>query len=414
MRLLFLTMSGIGDVSERGIYTDLLREFRDRGDSVYVVTPCERRQERATALSVEDGITVLRVRTGNLTKVGTAEKAVSTLLVERQFIRAIAEYLSDVKFDLVIYSTPPVTFDRVVRYVKRRDGSRTYLLLKDIFPQNAVDLGMIARGGLVWRYFRAREKRLYALSDHIGCMSAANVRYVLDHNPQVPASKVEVCPNSISPVPVRPRGECVDSLPRNAYGIPPDSMLMILGGSLGAPQGLDFLLEALEECREREDLFFLIVGSGTEYRRIESRIESAGCSNARLVGSLPKADYDALIAECDVGLIFLDPRFTIPNFPSRLTAYMEAAVPVVAATDRCTDIREVLEESGCGIWLRNGDLDGFVAAVDRLSADTVLRQEMGRRGRTFLEAHYTVASAYEIVTAHMAGEWAADCQEAVS
>jgi glycosyltransferase involved in cell wall biosynthesis len=178
-------------------------------------------------------------------------------------------------------------------------------------------------------------------------------------------------------------------------------MLLVFGGNLGIPQGLDFLLNVLDECKDRHDIFFLIVGSGTEYPRVDSHIR-AGChTNVRLVGTLPKDQYDVLLSECDVGLVLLDPRFTIPNFPARLTAYMEAATPIIAATDCSTDIRDVLHESGGGIWVHNGDLEGFMEAVDRLSADRELGEEMGRRGRRYLEAHYTVGRAYEIIVAHM-------------
>lgn len=399
--MLFLTMADMGSMSNRGIYTDLLHEFRDRGEEVYVACPLERRRKKPTELVIEDGINVLRVRTGNLIKVGVAEKAVATLLVERQFTSAIAKFFGDVTFDLVLYSTPPVTFDRVVHFIKRRDKCKSYLLLKDIFPQNAVDLGMVSKGGLVWRYFRAREQQLYALSDHIGCTSKANVTYLLAHNHQIAIDRVEECPNSIRPLPVDKREEGTSAV-RDALGIPRDAMLLVFGGNLGIPQGLGFLLEVLDQCKGRQDVFFLIVGSGTEYPLVDSHLRAGGHPNAVLVASLPKGQYDQLLDECDVGLIFLDPRFTIPNFPSRLTAYMEASLPILAATDTSTDIRDVLNDSGSGIWVRNGDLDGFIAAVNRLSADPVLRQDMGCRGRGYLEEHYTVARSYEIINDHMA------------
>jgi glycosyltransferase involved in cell wall biosynthesis len=351
-------------------------------------------------LIVEDGAAILRVRTGNITKTGLVEKAVSTIAIQYQFISAIKRFFGNARFDLVLYSTPPVTFDRVVDYVKRRDECTSYLLLKDIWPQGAVDLGVIRKGGFAWHYFRSREKRLYALSDHIGCMSPANVAYLLNHNKEVSASKVEVCPNSIEPNPLR---NLADSHPRlrDAYGIPRNRILLVYGGNLGRPQGIGFLLDILDRLRDRKDIFFLIVGSGTEYGRIQAHLEIGQHPNAKLIRILPKDEYDVLLAECDVGLIFLDPRFTVPNFPSRLTAYMEAAIPMIAATDTSTDIKDVLLESGSGIWVQNGDLDGFMGAVDRLSKDTVLRHRMGQKGREYLEKHYTVSRAYEIIMSHL-------------
>ncbi|WP_434074029.1 glycosyltransferase family 4 protein [Moorella naiadis (nom. illeg.)] len=398
--MLFLTIAKLGSISEHGIYTDLLREFRDRGDEVYVVCPAERRTNEATRFALEDGIGVLRVRTGNLTQSTVVEKGISMLLLELQFIRAINAWLHNVKFDLVVYSTPPVTFEKVVRYVKRRDGCMSYLLLKDIFPQNAVDLGMLRKGSLIWRYFRYKEKKLYAASDFIGCMSAANVKYVLTHNPDVPSSKVEECPNSIKPYPLDRRAGRAATV-RNSLGIPEEVVLFIFGGNLGRPQGIGFLLEILDRGQNRNDIFFLIVGSGTEYNRIEQHLKSRAYRNVKLLRTLPKDDFYTLLLECDVGLVFLDPRFTIPNFPSRVTAYMEEAIPIIAATDPNTDLKDVLRESGSGIWVRSGDLDAYMSAIDRLASNPTLRREMGKAGRRYLEANYTVSRTYEIITAHL-------------
>lgn len=73
------------------------------------------------------------------------EKGISTLMIEGQFLRAIKKHFNDVTFDLVIYSTPPITFEKVILFIKERDLANSYLLLKDIFPQNALDLNMFSK-----------------------------------------------------------------------------------------------------------------------------------------------------------------------------------------------------------------------------------------------------------------------------
>ena len=117
---------------------------------------------------------------------------------------AIKKYFADVKFDLVLYPTPPVTQVTTVEYVKKRDGAKSYLLLKDIFPQNAVDIGMMKKTGpksILYKMFRKKEEKLYKISDYIGCMSQANVDYVIKHNPGIDASKVHINPNSVEKTP---------------------------------------------------------------------------------------------------------------------------------------------------------------------------------------------------------------------
>ena len=140
MNVLFLTIGRLNDINDHGIYSDLLRAFRNHGHQVYHVSTYERRTGKSTTYSKEDNTFALRVKVGNLTKCNTIEKGISTLLIEKQFLSAIRKYLSHVRFDLILYSTPPITLANVISHIKKRDGAKTYLLLKDIFPQKAVDI----------------------------------------------------------------------------------------------------------------------------------------------------------------------------------------------------------------------------------------------------------------------------------
>lgn len=71
----------------------------------------------------------------------------------------------------------------------------------------------------------------------------------------------------------------------------------------------------------------MIVGSGTEFSKVQTWFTTNTPGNALLLAGLPKNEYDQLIQSCDVGLIFLDRRFTIPNFPSRMLSYLEYKMP---------------------------------------------------------------------------------------
>lgn len=152
-----------------------------------VVFPRERRQGKPSESFEADGAKFLGVRTLNLTKTNVVEKGVDQVRVESQFKQAIRKFWDDVHFDLILYSTPPITLMGTVKYLKENNPqAKSYLLLKDIFPQNAVDPGMISTAGpkgILYRFFRNKEKALYKVSDFIGCMSPANVAFVLKHNP---------------------------------------------------------------------------------------------------------------------------------------------------------------------------------------------------------------------------------------
>jgi glycosyltransferase involved in cell wall biosynthesis len=400
MNVLFLTITRITDIQERGIYTDLMREFRDKGHKIFIVSPSERRYQEATALRIQDNVNILNVKSFNIQKTNVIEKGIGTLLLEYQFAKAINGYYSNIKFDLVIYSTPPITFSSVIRKIKLRDGAASYLLLKDIFPQNAVDLGMIKKGGILHRFFTKKEKELYALSDYIGCMSPANVQYIIDHNPQLNPSIIEVNPNSLQQqedgkTSTSPR----DSI-REKYAIPVDAVVFVYGGNLGKPQGLDFLIDVLASNLFNDKIFFLIIGTGTEYQKLTDWFARYNPGNALLISALPKAEYDELLGSCDVGLLFLDKRFTIPNFPSRMLSYMEYKIPIIAATDRSTDVGEIIEKNGFGYWCENGDMEKFNDTVNYLIQNEDKINDMGQLGYNYMINNYLVAHSYEKIIEH--------------
>ena len=422
MNVIFLTLAGITDVEVRGIYQDLMRKFRDEGHRVYIVQSSERRFEQETKLVEKKGVHILNVKTLNIQKTNVVEKGIGTLLIESQFTSAIKKYLSDVKFDLVLYSTPPITFPKVIAYLKRQNPqAMTYLLLKDIFPQNAVDLGMMSKTGVkgvLYRFFRRKEKKLYALSDYIGCMSPANVEYVVKHNPEVDQAKVEVAPNSVELCHTEITESTESTSVREKYGLPTDKPIFIYGGNLGKPQGIPFLMECLEENAGRTDCHFVVIGTGTELPKLKAWYENLNLNvnlndndrsaegrlqgknlNVTVMEGLPKAEYDELVRSCDVGLIFLDHRFTIPNFPSRLLSYLENGMPVLCATDPNTDMGRIAEENGFGFWCESNSMEAFTAILDRMIAAD--RKAMGEKGYEFLKANYTVENTYGAIVSHL-------------
>jgi glycosyltransferase involved in cell wall biosynthesis len=393
MNILFLTIIGVNDITGRGIYNDLMRYFRDNDHQVHIVCPTERRFHQKTHLKVEQGISILKVKTLNIQKTNIIEKGIGTLLVEQQFLNAIKIHFNAIKFDLVLYSTPPITFTKVIKYIKVKDHAKSYLLLKDIFPQNAVDLKMMKENGILHNYFKKKERELYAISDHVGCMSPANVAYILKKHYLNP-DKVEVNPNSLDPV---TNGKPIDkSLVRNKYKIPTNAVVYVYGGNLGKPQGIDFIIKVLNSNINRKNMFFVIVGSGTQYNKLAIWFKNEQPNNMLLLNALQKSEYDLLLAACDVGLIFLDHRFTIPNFPSRLLSYIEFKIPVLAATDKVTDLGVILSQNNFGKWSLAGDLDAFNRNLEVfLNAD--IRNEMGANAYRFMMENYQVKHSYNLI-----------------
>ena len=268
-------------------------------------------------------------------------------------------------------------------------------MLKDIFPQNALDIHLLPSHGiwrLATRWFQHKEQVLYKVSDYIGCMSPRNVEYLITHNPKLASNTIEVCANSIEPN---------DTLRTREIRKQEGRVTFLYGGNLGKPQGIPFFIDCLKDNINKSNRTFIICGNGTELPLLQAFMEEYQPTNITLIPGLPVEEYEKLVEDCDVGMILLDHRFTIPNFPSRILSYMEKSLPVFACTDTSTDMGTIITEGNFGWWCESNSVSGFTNAVDLIcSIDFKHINELGLNARDYLEAHYTVEKTYDIIMKH--------------
>ncbi len=394
MNILFLSLIGMTDSSSGGLYADLVREFSSRGHNVYAVTPV---REDTSCTRDGNGATVIKVKNGQIQKANKVKKLINLLTLERKTVKAVKKYAKGVKFDLIVNMCSNQCFAKTSAYFKKRDKAINYLLLKDIFPQNAIDIGMLKTGGIMGiacRHFKNKEKKLYRNADYIGCLSMANCEFLIKHNPWLDKNKLLAVPNGISPRDVS-LNESQRAAMREKYGLPQDKKIFIYGGNLGKPQDIPFVIECLKACGDIGGAYFFIVGDGTEYGKLEQFLKEDNPRNVKLMKRLAREDFDAMLAACDAGLIFLDYRFTVPNYPSRLLSYMQAGLPVIACTDPNTDVGKDIEEGGFGWRCQSNDAAAFAGTVRAALASL---EGKGERSLAYLKEHFTAERSYNIIT----------------
>ena len=386
MRILFLFQ--IFDYDSSTIYLDLVRECRDRGHLVTLVAG-NSRSDLPDGVTEVEGIRTVYMKLPDQFGAGSAKKALIQMSIPLRLKLILKDYFEGETFDIIAYPTPPITLAPVLKYcAKKYKSAVRYLMLKDIFPQNAVDLKMFSSSSPIYRYYRRMEKKLYAYSDRIGCMSEANIAYLKEHDPEIENSKLEYFPNTVAVHDVEP---CP---PASGKGLK-----VVFGGNMGRPQDIAGLLKSIDHCGSQPDLddvFFYFVGDGTESRLIEEYLEK-NPKNLSYRHQLPRPEYEKLLANADVGMISLSKDFTIPNFPSRLLSYMQIKKPVFAVLDDATDMGECIEEARCGISVKAGDPEAFAEGIRRLKADREKLPKLGENGRSYLERYFNTGVSADIL-----------------
>lgn len=408
MKVLFLT--SVYNYNDKGnLNVDLIDTIAAHGHEVTVITPKERKYSLEEKIERHGSITTLQFKCLNFRgKVNAIEKGVSTLTLGYLYLRAIKKYFKGIPYDMVIYTTLPITYKPVLKYLKRKYGTFCYLQQKDFFPQSAVDLGMLKKGSLPYKLFRSIEIGLFKASDKIGLMSPKNVEYIMKENSYLASNVAEYCPNGIVPTPreeIKKRKENASRM-REKLGIPQDAVVFLYGGNISRAQGIEFIEEMFSKLAATpiDKTYFMMIGSGNGYDELKGHVDSLGLTNVKFIGLLPKNEFDGILVVADVGMVFLDHRFTIANIPSRILAHMDMEQAVITATDAYTDYRELIEDNHLGLWCESNDTDAMLCNIKKLAEDKEFRDACAKNARTYLEKENTAEVAYSIIESSY-NEW---------
>ncbi|MEQ8421487.1 MAG: glycosyltransferase family 4 protein [Arenibacter algicola] len=390
MRVVFLGLAVPNMNEYHNMFTELVVEFRNNGHDIMVVAPTY--DEKVYGMQIEDGIPTLRVPTLELFGVGKIQKGLATLLLPYQYKRALKKSNIDLKFDLVMMPTPPITLVNVASWLKRKYGSKMYLILRDIFPQNALDLGMMNPKGLAYTYFRKKEKEMYFASDYIGCMSPGNIDYVKRHNPEQDSNKLHLLPNWAWLQPNLEQPEIIRI--KEQYGLL-DKFIVVFGGNIGKPQKMENIVALAKSCSAIKEIFFLIIGGGNEKEHLDQMILQENLNNVRVKDFLSREEFFKVLQIADVGLISLSENFTIPNIPSKSLVYFNARVPILASVDLNTDFGTQLENIGAGLWAEAGKTEILKEKLMYLYNNPDKRMKMGENGYQYFKSNLLASMAYK-------------------
>ena len=379
---------------------DLVREMLRQGHVPTVVVPAPE-LDRAWQIEQVDGVEVLRVRTLRTKDIGKVRRALAEWWLPRGLMRGLRRSaLADVHWEGLVWYSPSIFLGPMVARLKRKHGCRGYLILRDLFPDWAVDAGVLHKGGLAYRVFKRVERQQYAIADVIGVQTPANEPLVRRDCP--PAARIEVLNNWLAPPPAPEadvplvQGARADGL---ADGFLDGRFVFAYTGNMGPAQGMDGLIRLAEQLQARPEVVFLFVGRGSDVPRLRALADARRLDNVRFLDEIEAHRIPGLLARCHVGLIALDPRHTTHNIPGKLLTYLHAGLPVLARINPGNDLEGLIEREGIGHVLAGEDDDRLLALATALLDAPAARAAMAARGRALAGRMFSPAVAVEQVVA---------------
>jgi glycosyltransferase involved in cell wall biosynthesis len=375
------------------LVSDLAGHMSQFGNEVTVVTPDDS-LVAPTQVSKENGVTVLRVKTGKLKHSSRIIRAINEIRLSGVMWKSARHFFETHACDVVVYYSPTIFWGGLIRNLKALNGCRSYLVLRDLFPQWALDAGLLSRYGPIYWYFKHHELRLYKVSDVIGVQSPEDLDYFSKSSLQ-DRKKVEVLFNWAR----------VDEVPAASFGMRSklgvlDKVIFMYGGRLGVAQDIDNIVRLAASLSAEKDIFFLLVGDGSESDRIKSEISLRGLQNIVVHPPVSQTEYLEILAECDVGLISLSRDLKTQNMTGKILSYMAVGKPILASVNLGNSLVAMIPDNGAGFVSVNGEDEVFRTNALKLARSADLRQRMGENAYKMLKEKFDVSTAARQIMGH--------------
>jgi glycosyltransferase involved in cell wall biosynthesis len=373
---------------------DLAQQFAALGHRPVVIVPAPGSSEPWT-VERSEGVEVLRLAAPPTRPPTYVKRALAEMGLPFAMLRGVRKSpFRSSKWDLIVWYSPPIFFGPLIWRLRRDSAAQTYLILRDIFPEWAVDLGLV-RKGPVYAVLKAIAALQYAVADVIGVQSPSNLPY-LSKWARPSSRRIEVLHNWLA---VTPDVGCSIAVERSALA---GRKIFVYIGNMGVAQGVDILIDLIESLRHRHDIGFLFVGRGSEFARLQAETARRELDNVLFFGEIDSLEIPGLLAQCHVGLLSLHPDHRTHNIPGKFVSYVRYGLPVLARVNRRTDLERLIEEQDVGRVHAGNSVDALRRLAEELADNDALRSAIAERGRQLGRSMFSPLNAAKQIIASLA------------
>ncbi len=383
-------------VSTAEIMADLAVDLRDRGYSVTVLTTAPHYNPDASAAARQPmrphwGGLLRRSEYRGIPVYHAAMPPKSPSVVQRilgwvgfHIVSTIAGLFTVPRPDVILSPSPPLSIGVSAWIIGAVRGARYVYNVQEIYPDIAVNLGALKNPTAI-RALEALERFVYRQAAAITVIAGRMRDRLVAKG--VPPPKIQVIPNFVDLQRLEPVPRDNEFSRRNGLQ---HTFTVTYAGNMGPAQGLDIVIEAARLLTATDgDIRFLLIGEGILREALTASAASLPLGNVTVLPYQPNALMPQIYAASDISLVPQAAATGSDAIPSKVYRIMASARPLIAITDPHSDLAALVNEARCGIVIAPGDARGLATAVAQAASDRAEWEEMGRRGRAHVAAHYS-------------------------
>ena len=361
---------------------ELAIELKNKGYEPIVIAPSNKKQKKLLQKHNYDGIEAWLFRSGKIHTKNKVVRAFNESLLSINAYIATFKELRNSRVNLCINYSPSIFFGPYAKSLKS-NGAKVYLVLRDLFPQWTVELGLLKEGSIIHRYFKFFEKLNYEAADCIGVMSEGNKQILESLNPKI--GKIEVLRNWTNRIHIERKSNSnfLSDLEIN------NKKIFFYGGTMGKGQDIFNLIKLIKYMKKYNDAHFLFVGEGDDFQKMLELKNELNLSNMTVKSSVDEKTYEEILQNVDIGLISLSTKHTSHNIPGKLLGYMTSSLPILGIANKENDVIDLINSNEVGYITSNTDDKKLFQQAEAFYNSEKLRHATGRNSKDLLYREFT-------------------------
>lgn len=292
-------------------------------------------------LETVGGVQVLRLKALQTRDVSYVKRTVAEFLLPFMMRRNLRKSpLANERWEGVVWYSPTIFLGPLANSLKQASGCKGYLIVRDIFPEWAVDIGLLRRG-LAYRFFKAIESYQYSVADVIGVQTSSNLSY-FDRWAGKRGRRVEVLQNWLA------AASDVGTSVSVSNSLLSGRTIFVYAGNMGVAQGMDVYIDLAESLRDRRDIGFLFIGRGSAVHQLREAAQERKLDNVLFHDEIHPSEIPGLYGQCHIGIVALDSRHKTHNIPGKFLSYMQSGLPVLASINPGNDLEDLIQSNRVG------------------------------------------------------------------
>lgn len=361
-RIVLITDSFLPKLNSASIQVNDLSLELSKKYEVTVITPCNELKQSWSLLKNKENLYVLKLKIYRINSRSLLARMINEFFMPFFMIFNLRKSQHALtKWDFLIWYSPSVFLSFFVKKIKQNSKCKCYLILRDLFPQWTVDLGLLRKKSFSYWFLNRFTILQNNIADIIGIQSIGNFPFMLEYGKLV-SSKVEVLNNWLSDSKQTINRKNILSNPNFI-----NKKIFIYSGNMGLAQNIDTLVELAKKFKDNQLIRFVFVGNGTEYERIKSVSIANRLDNIFFASSVEPDELKSIYKNCHVGLISLDLRHKTHNIPGKFISYIQNGLPVLAIVNKNNDLTNIIIKNDIGIVCEsNNPNELFISATNIL------------------------------------------------